>query len=131
MLDLDPAPPTPASRAAVAPSRLLLVAALGGLLTATTCAVGCADDEPGSELRGAGGAAASITSSRTDTSVTLESFTAECTARRGKLEIHPHCGGANSCKGMSYDAGTHVLTEHGCAGLNTCNGFSCVDPPSS
>jgi hypothetical protein len=59
---------------------------------------------------------------------TLESFTALCDRAGGYVEVHPHCGGANSCKGFSYDEGVHVWTEHTCAGLNTCNGFSCVIP---
>lgn len=58
--------------------------------------------------------------------VTLEAFTADCDALGGVIEIHPHCGGSNSCKGMSYDTGTKVYTEHTCKGLNTCAGFSCV-----
>ncbi|MFO0566327.1 MAG: hypothetical protein U0263_11730 [Polyangiaceae bacterium] len=67
-----------------------------------------------------------ITSSEVDPNMTLEKFTADCNALGGKLEIHPHCGGANSCKGMSYDTATHVLTHHSCKGLNTCAGYSCV-----
>lgn len=67
-----------------------------------------------------------ITSSTTDTTVTQASFEADCQARGGTFEIHPHCGGANACRGMSYDTDTHVLTEHTCKGLNTCAGFSCV-----
>ena len=133
MDDLDLAAASPAIapvRVAAAPSRALLGAALGGLLAVATCATGCADDEPSFGPTNANGVAATITSARTDTSVTLESFSAQCDARHGRLEIHPHCGGANSCKGMSYDAGTHVLSEHTCAGLNTCNGFSCVEPQS-
>lgn len=58
--------------------------------------------------------------------VTLEEFTADCDAVGGSIEIHPHCGGSNTCKGMSYDTGTKVYTEHSCKGLNTCAGFSCV-----
>lgn len=58
--------------------------------------------------------------------VTLEDFTADCDVLGGTIEIHPHCGGVNTCKGMSYDTGTKVYTEHTCKGLNTCAGFSCV-----
>jgi hypothetical protein len=60
--------------------------------------------------------------------ITIETFTALCDRAGGYVEIHPHCGGANSCKGFSYDEGVHTWTEHTCAGLNTCNGFSCVIP---
>jgi hypothetical protein len=69
-----------------------------------------------------------ITSSDAAFGITLEIFTEMCDRAGGWVEIHPHCGGANSCRGFSYDEGTHVFTEHTCAGLNTCNGFSCVLP---
>jgi hypothetical protein len=69
-----------------------------------------------------------ITSSDAAFGITLEIFTAMCDRAGGWVEIHPHCGGANSCRGFSYDEGVHVFTEHTCAGLNTCNGFSCVLP---
>lgn len=91
-------------------SRALLFAAVGGFL-------GCAGSDAGT-----------ITSSTTDASMTLETFTARCTARHGTVELHGHCGGANSCKGMSYDTATHVLTEHTCKASNTCAGYSCVIP---
>lgn len=94
------------------PSRAVLSAALSGLLGVGVAACG----DPG------------ITKSTTDPSMTLEKFTAECDARHGKVELHAHCGGANSCKGLSYDTDTHVLTEHDCKGLNTCAGYSCVVP---
>ena len=58
--------------------------------------------------------------------MTLEQFTDDCDARRGKVELHSHCGGVNSCKGFSYDEDTDVLTEHTCKGANTCAGYSCV-----
>lgn len=130
MTEPDLSVAVPSARATGTPSRALLVAALGGLLAAT-CATGCADDERSPVPGGASSTGATITSARTDASITLESFSKECAARNGTLEIHPHCGGANSCKGISYDAGTHVYSEHTCAGLNTCNGFSCVDPKGS
>lgn len=70
----------------------------------------------------------SITSTDAAFGMTLEIFTAMCDRAGGWIEIHPHCGGANSCRGFSYDEGVHVFTEHTCAGLNTCNGYSCVLP---
>jgi hypothetical protein len=60
--------------------------------------------------------------------MTLEKFKALCDELGGTVEIHPGCGGANSCKGMSYDSDTHVFTEHTCKGMNTCTGYSCVLP---
>jgi hypothetical protein len=67
-----------------------------------------------------------ITSSTVVADMTLEKFTADCDALGGTVEIHPHCGGSNSCKGMSYDTATQTLTEHTCKGLNTCAGYSCI-----
>jgi hypothetical protein len=96
-------------------SRALVTAALGGLLLAAPACGSSASDGV-------------ITSSTTDPSMTLEQFTKSCDARHGAVEIHSHCGGENSCKGMSYDTGNQVLTEHTCKGLNTCTGYSCVVP---
>jgi hypothetical protein len=67
-----------------------------------------------------------ITSSVVVTDMTLEKFTADCDVRHGVVEIPPHCGGFNTCMGMSYDSGTQTLTLHTCRGMNTCVGFSCV-----
>lgn len=60
--------------------------------------------------------------------MTLEKMTADCDARGGTVETYAHCGGLNSCRGMSYDETTQVLTEHTCRGLNTCAGYGCVVP---
>jgi hypothetical protein len=67
-----------------------------------------------------------ITSSKIVRDLTLERFTADCDTWHGVVQIPPHCGGFNSCRGMSYDSGTEVLTEHTCRGLSSCAGFSCV-----
>jgi hypothetical protein len=100
------------------PSPALLAAALVGLGPVLTTACGHShDEEPGM-----------ITSSVVDPSLTEGWFRQECDERDGKVETHPHCGGVNTCKGMSYDVTTHVLTEHTCRGLNTCAGYSCVVP---
>ncbi len=72
-----------------------------------------------------------ITLSRVDETMTEASFREQCEKLHGALELHPGCGGANSCRGMSYDIDTHVYTEHTCKGLNTCSGFSCVLPESA
>ena len=68
---------------------------------------------------------AGVTSSTTG-ALTLEQFTALCDAKHGIVEIQPHCGGSNACRGMSYDSNTQTLTEHTCRGTNTCGGYSCV-----
>lgn len=70
--------------------------------------------------------AAEITSSEVVFGLTLQQFTDECTQRGGAVEIEPHCGGENSCRGMSYDTNTQTLTEHTCKGMNTCAGYSCI-----
>jgi hypothetical protein len=69
--------------------------------------------------------AGTITSTKIQVMTEAE-FQTECSSRGGTFEIMPHCGGYNSCMGMSYDTGTQTLTEHTCRGLNTCAGYSCV-----
>jgi hypothetical protein len=121
-LPSDERGPSPASRA-------LLSAALGGLLAALPAC----STSPGSQ--GDAGSLACeagvpdggvVTSSTNAPGLTLEQFTSDCTARGGAVEIEPECGGRNSCRGMSYDTGDGVLTEHTCKGLNTCAGYSCI-----
>src|SRR5262245_56676533 len=97
----------------VTATRALTAAALGGLLC-----LACGSDDPDGV----------ITKKTVDPDMTLERFTAECDTRGGHVEIASHCGGVNSCKGMSYDQDTHVLTEHTCRGMNTCAGYSCIIP---
>ncbi len=76
-----------------------------------------------------GGVAADphVTASSFVPSYPLEQFTADCTERGGTLQLQPHCGGLNGCRGMSYDTGTQTLTENTCRGTNTCAGYSCID----
>jgi hypothetical protein len=97
----------------------LLAAAIGGLL----CMSGCGDDPDDK-----GGQEGKVTLSREDASWTKEKFEMACEEAQGTLEVHPHCGGANSCKGFSYDTDVGVYSEHTCMGLNTCTGWSCVVP---
>jgi len=59
-------------------------------------------------------------------SLTLDQFTADCNAQDGVVEIQPHCGGSNDCRGFSYDSETQMLLVHSCRGLNTCGGYSCI-----
>jgi hypothetical protein len=70
-----------------------------------------------------------ITSTVSDPGMTLDDFAAMCAALGGFVEIHPECGGHVTCKGLSYDQLTGLLTSHTCAGMNSCQGFSCVLPP--
>jgi hypothetical protein len=67
-----------------------------------------------------------VTASSIVTDMTLASFTTQCDGRNGVVEIQPHCGGLNNCRGMSYDTGTQTLTEHTCRATNTCAGYTCV-----
>jgi hypothetical protein len=69
-----------------------------------------------------------VTSSDAAMPISLEDFTALCDAASGYVEIHPTCGGRNSCAGFSYDQTIGVWSEHTCAGLNTCTGYTCVIP---
>jgi len=67
-----------------------------------------------------------ITSTQIGPGLSLEDFTDQCTEQGGTVEIEPHCGGENSCRGMSYDTNTETLSEHTCKGMNTCAGYSCI-----
>jgi hypothetical protein len=83
---------------------------------------------------GSGGAAGAppeyphIVSSENVGVMTEEQFTALCTERGGIVEVMPHCGGFATAKGFSYDSTTQLLSEHTCAGANTCAGWNCVIP---
>jgi hypothetical protein len=80
---------------------------------------------------GAGGAAdlpPHITSSENVGVMTEEQFKALCDERGGTVEVMPHCGGFATGPGFSYDNGTLLLSEHTCAGANTCGGWNCVVP---
>jgi len=67
-----------------------------------------------------------ITSSKDVGVLTEADFKALCDARGGTVEVMPHCGGFATAKGFSYDSGTQLLSEHTCAGANTCGGWNCV-----
>jgi hypothetical protein len=98
-------------------SRALLAAAVSGLMCLGLAACG-SSASPGGV----------VTSSKVVSDMTLQKFTQMCDDRSGTVEINPHCGGSNSCKGMSYDEGTQTLTEHTCKATNTCAGYSCILP---
>lgn len=123
-------------------SQALLSAALGGLLSLASVACG-------SSGASASAAAASTETTNGDTPIpatacdggvspdptvtstaagalTLGQFTSQCNTLNGIVEIQPHCGGSNACRGMSYDTETQTLSEHTCRATNTCAGYSCV-----
>lgn len=108
-------------------------AAMLGLLAAAQAAcVESGEDASGtggsgnSDGAGAAGGMASVTSTEIVADLSLEDFTEMCEEAGGDIEIHPSCGGAVSGPGLSYDSDTDELTEHTCASINTCTGFSCV-----
>jgi hypothetical protein len=91
-----------------------------------------ANDSAGAGVANAAGAGGAppdpphITSSK-DAGVLAEAdFKALCDERGGTVEVMPHCGGFATAKGFSYDNGTLLLSEHTCAGANTCGGWNCV-----
>jgi len=121
-------------------SHALLSAALGGLLCVATsrCSANSAGSDSGaSSVNGDTPIPAiacdagvspdpSVTSATIVANMTESEFMAQCDAVSGILEIQPHCGGSNSCRGMSYDLETQTLSEHTCRATNTCAGYSCV-----
>lgn len=81
------------------------------------------------EVAGAGGAVAEpphITSSTAAGVLTADDFKALCDQHGGAVEVMPHCGGFATAKGISYDSGTQLLSEHTCMGANTCGGWNCI-----
>ena len=122
-------------------SHALLSAALGGLLCVAACSPKTSTQNPDAAATADTGAEASVepfecdggvvaeagvTSSQMVPSLTLEDFTKQCDARHGVVEIEPHCGGSNNCRGFTYDTGTQLLTEHTCRATNACAGYSCI-----
>ena len=108
-------------------SQALLSAALGGLLCLVSgCGGSKALDSDPSCACSTCPAVPMVTSTTTVANLTEDAFTSQCAALKGVMEIQPHCGGSNSCRGMSYDTNTQTLSEHTCRGTNTCAGYSCV-----
>ena len=100
------------------PSEHLRAAALAGLLCLAT--VACSYEKAPPEGDG------HITSSKDVGVLTEAEFTALCDERGGTVEVMPHCGGFATAKGFSYDNATLLLSEHTCAGANTCGGWNCA-----
>jgi hypothetical protein len=123
------------------PSQALLTAALGGLLcvasacrsasstSSTDTGTGTITNEdtpiPATACDGGVSPNPTVTSS-TVGAITQQQFAALCQKRSGILEVQPHCGGSNACRGVSYDSETQTLTEHTCRATNNCAGYSCV-----
>ena len=113
---------TEPSVTAASPSDRLRGAALAGLLCLS--AVACASKDEAKP----GDGTAHITSSKAVGVLTEAQFTALCDERDGTVEVMPHCGGFATGKGFSYDNATLLLSEHTCAGANTCGGWNCLTP---
>ena len=90
---------------------------------------GSSGEESETSEGGAGGSSAKmITSSTSVSGVTKESFTQECDKVDGIVETHASCPAANTGPGFSWDDTRDLWTEHTCALMNTCSGFSCKIP---
>lgn len=100
------------------PREELRAAALAGLLG--LAAVACSYEKAPQAGEGR------ITSSENVGAMTEAEFTALCDKRGGAVEVMPHCGGFATAKGFSYDNTTQLLSEHTCAGANTCGGWNCA-----
>jgi hypothetical protein len=100
------------------PSLPIANAALAGLLCLSASACSSTPETGPGE----------ITSSQSVASLTVAEFTEQCDARGGTVEVIPHCGGINTCKGFSYDKTTGLLSEHSCRGAATCSGWNCLVP---
>ena len=114
-------------------SQALLAAALGGLL----CVAGCSSSNSSTPATNEDSpipntqcptmdANPSVTSITAVNDETQDVFQSQCAAKNGIFEVQPQCGGANACKGMSYDSKTETMMEHTCRATNTCAGYSCV-----
>jgi len=104
------------------PSPRLLQASLAGLLC--LAAAGCTTKQETAAPSGPG----EITSSQIIADLSAADFQGRCDERGGTVEVIPHCGGINTCKGFSYDQTTSELSEHTCAGAATCAGWNCLIP---
>lgn len=108
------------------PSHPLLRAALAGLLSASVSACSSpsetsAENHPIVTLLDP-----HITSSESVGVLTAEDFQAMCDERGGTVEVLAHCGGLATAAGFSYDNADLTLSEHTCAGANTCGGWNCI-----
>ncbi|MEO8796995.1 MAG: hypothetical protein ABI551_03845 [Polyangiaceae bacterium] len=115
-------------------SPLLLAAAVGGLLSA--CSSPSSGPQPATNAEVEGGTEVEACDagvvddpaimSMTTGAMSEADFTARCDSAHGVVQVEPHCGGNNQCRGFSYDSKTQALTENTCRATNTCGGFSCI-----
>lgn len=115
-------------------SPLLLAAAVGGLLSACSSPSPAPQPATDAELDGGteiqGCTTGVVDDPRVTSTTTGEmseaDFTSRCDSAGGVVQVEPHCGGHNQCRGFSYDSNTQALTENTCRATNTCGGFSCI-----
>jgi hypothetical protein len=106
------------------PSHLLLRAALAGLLSASVSA--CSTSSTPDAHRETTPEEAHITSTESVGALTADDFQAMCDERGGTVEVLAHCGGLATAAGFAYDSGDGTISEHTCAGANTCGGWNCI-----
>ena len=123
--------------ATIKPSASLAAAAMAGLLGMGASACGKLplskdkkDDQAATTATATTSADPKVTSKKNVPDMTFALFAEQCKGRSGLVETHAACGGAGSCKGMSFNKYSKDLIEHTCKGGNTCAGMSCVDTPA-
>lgn len=108
------------------PTPAILSAALAGLMCMGS---GCGKEDSKKEDV-ATPTTPQVTSKVDAPDLTFAKFSEDCLTRGGLVETHASCGGASSCKGISFNKFSKKLVEHTCKGGNTCGGMSCIDMPS-
>jgi mono/diheme cytochrome c family protein len=123
--------------ATIKPSASLAAAAMAGLLGMGASACGKLplskdkkDDQAATTATATTSADPKVTSKKNVPDMTFALFAEQCKGRSGLVETHAACGGAGSCKGMSFNKYSKDLIEHTCKGGNTCAGMSCIDTPA-
>jgi hypothetical protein len=104
----------------------------GGSTSSTgTGAGGASSSSSGSSSSSSSsGSGGPVVLSEVEGTKTFSELKAACDTRGGFWQLHAACAGSNSCAGFSYgDWDPGVVSEHTCAGVNGCNGISCVVPP--
>jgi len=111
------------------PSQLLLRAALAGLLSASVGACSTSSSTPDGNRAAQTPEEAHIISTESVGVLTADDFQALCDERGGTVEVLAHCGGLATAAGFAYDNGELTISEHTCAGANTCGGWNCITDP--
>lgn len=87
-------------------------------------------DDASSDSGGHGGTGTGVvTSTEIILDLSYEALRERCDQLGGYMQTHAACAGVNSCRGLSYNKWSFVLTEHTCRATNSCGGMSCVALP--